>query len=307
MRDETFEAPGRFWRGNLHCHSTLSDGALEPAEVCRRYRDEGYDFISLTDHFVGPFGYPVADTKSFRSNAFTTIPGAEIHSGAMQNGELWHILAVGLPEDFRPSHSPRMVPVEGQETGPELAARARAAGAFVAIAHPEWSGLTEADALSIQAAHAVEVYNHGSEVETDRGRGFHTLDRLLEAGRRLTLVATDDAHFKTADHFGGWVMVKAEENDPDALLAGLKAGRMYSSTGPQIHRVTWEARTVEVACSPAVTVAALGPGSAAAVVDGLSMTRVTLPLGRLAGAPWMRLVVTDAAGRKAWTNPVFPG
>jgi hypothetical protein len=35
------------------------------------------------------------------------------------------------------------------------------------------------------------------------------------------------------------------------------------------------------------------------------MTRVTLPLGRLAGAPWTRLVVTDAAGRKAWTNPVF--
>ncbi len=102
-------------------------------------------------------------------------------------------------------------------------------------------------------------------------------------------------------------MVKAEENDPDALLAALKSGRMYSSTGPQIHRVTWKARAVDVECSPAVTVAALGPGSAAAVVDGLSMTRLTLPFGRLAGAPWMRRVVTDAACRKAWTNPVFPG
>jgi hypothetical protein len=305
MHDAAFDAPGRFWRGNLHCHSTRSDGALAPEEVCRRYRDEGYDFIALTDHFVGPFGYPITDTTGFRSNAFTTIRGAELHSGAMANGELWHILAVGLPEDFAPSHTPRMVPVEGQETGPALAARARAAGAFVAIAHPEWSGLTEADALSIESAHAVEVYNHGSEVETDRGRGFHTLDRLLEAGRRLTLVATDDAHFKAPDHFGGWVMVKAEENDPDALLAALKAGRMYSSTGPQIHRVTWDARSVEVECSPAVTVAVLGPGSAAATVTGLSMTRAQVCLGRLADAPWMRLVVTDAAGRKAWTNPVF--
>ena len=25
-----FTAPGRFWRGNLHTHSTRSDGVLEP-------------------------------------------------------------------------------------------------------------------------------------------------------------------------------------------------------------------------------------------------------------------------------------
>ena len=305
MRDETFEAPGRFWRGNLHCHSTRSDGALAPEEVCRRYRDEGYDFLALTDHFVGPFGYPVTDTRPFRTNAFTTIPGAELHSGAMANGEIWHILAVGLPEDFAPSHSPGFAPVDGQETGPELAARARAAGAFVAIAHPEWSGLTEADAASLEAAHAVEVYNHGCAVEVDRGRGFHTLDRLLERGRRLSLVATDDAHFHGPDQFGGWVMVKAEENDPDALLAALKAGRAYASTGPRIDHVAREEGAVEVACSPAVSVAVVGPGSSGIVRHGLSMTRARVALGRLADAPWRRVVVTDAAGRKAWTAPVF--
>ena len=64
----------------------------------------------------------------------------------MENGELWHILAVGLPEDFAPSNTPHFLPVEGQETRPELAQLAREAGAFVAIAHPEWSGLSEADA-----------------------------------------------------------------------------------------------------------------------------------------------------------------
>ena len=152
MRDETFEAPGRFWRGNPHCHSTRSDGALAPEEVCRRCRDAGYDFLALTDQFVGPFGYPVTDTTRFRTAAFTTIPGAELHSGAMADGEIWHILAVGLPEDFAPSHSPCFAPVDGQETGPELAARARAAGAFVAIAHPEWSGLTGSDAAALGAA-----------------------------------------------------------------------------------------------------------------------------------------------------------
>ncbi|MEL6736645.1 MAG: phosphotransferase, partial [Pseudomonadota bacterium] len=37
MQLSAFSAPGRFWRGNLHTHSTVSDGVLEPEEVCRRY------------------------------------------------------------------------------------------------------------------------------------------------------------------------------------------------------------------------------------------------------------------------------
>src|SRR4028119_425813 len=140
--EDTWHGAGRFWRGNLHTHSTLSDGVLSPEEVCRRYRDEGYDFLSLTDHFVGAYGYPIAATVPFRTNRFTTIPGAELHAGAMRNGELWHVLAVGLPADFAPPHAPAFRSVEGQESAAEIAARARAAGAYVAIAHPQWSGLT---------------------------------------------------------------------------------------------------------------------------------------------------------------------
>ena len=141
MTLSAFSAPGRFWRGNLHTHSDRSDGCLTPQEVCRRYRAEGYDFLALTDHFIGAYGYPITDTGAFREAGFTTILGAEIHSGAMANGELWHILAVGLPAAFQPPHAPGFAPVAGQESGPEIAARARAAGAFVAIAHPQWSGL----------------------------------------------------------------------------------------------------------------------------------------------------------------------
>ena len=298
-----FDLPGRFWRGNLHTHSTLSDGVLEPAEVCRRYRAQGYDFIALTDHFVGAFGYPIADTKPFRDDRFTTILGAELHSGAMENGELWHILAVGLPEDFAPSHTPEFVPVAGQESGAELAKRARDAGAFVAIAHPEWSGLTTADARSIETAHAVEIYNHGCAVECDRGQGFYTLDRLLSEGRRLTLCATDDAHFAAPDHFGGWVMVKAEANTPDALLEALKAGHYYSSTGPEFRGVVYEQDRVLVESSAVSTVIVQGQGSATAAVHGNSMTRTEVDLRRCASSPWLRVTIVDASGMRAWLNP----
>jgi hypothetical protein len=305
MHDPAFSAPGRFWRGNLHTHSNRSDGVLAPEEVCRRYKAEGYDFIALTDHFIGVYDYPIVDTTGFRDAGFTTILGAEVHSGAMENGELWHILAVGLPADFAPSHSPAFVPVEGQETGPELAQRARDAGAFVAIAHPEWGGLSLADARSLEAAHAVEVYNHGCQVGADRAEGFWHLDRLLEEGRRLTLCATDDAHFTEPDHFGGWTMVKAEENSPEALLAALKAGHMYASTGPEILDVTWEAKEVHVRCSPAATVIVQGQGCAAVAQHGENLTEASVPLVRFHDSPWLRLTLVDAAGKRAWTNPVW--
>ena len=302
---DAFNAPGRFFRGNLHTHSTRSDGILAPDEVCRRYRAEGYDFLALTDHFIGTYQYPMVDTRGFRTNDFTTIIGAELHSGAMLNGELWHILAVGLPFDFAPPHAPGFEAVPGAESAADLAQRARDAGAFVAVAHPQWSGLTLADARTIGAAHAVEVYNHGCWAGCDRGDGFAINDLLLSEGRRLTLVATDDAHFSEPDHFGGWVMVKAEENDPEALLAALKAGHHYASQGPEIRRIEVTETAVEVECSAAVSVIVQGQGQAARAVHGLSMTRASVALERFRKSPWIRVTVVDAAGKRAWSNPYW--
>ena len=306
-QDPAFTAKGRFWRGNLHTHSTRSDGVLSPEEVCRRYKAEGYDFMALTDHFVGAYGYPIVDAVPMRDAGFTTILGAELHSGAMANGELWHILAVGLPADFAPSNSPSFVPVAGQETGAEIAARAVAAGAFVAIAHPQWSGLTLADASTITAAHAVEIYNHGCAMGCDRPDGFAIADLLLTEGRKLTLIATDDAHFSEPDHFGGWVMVKAEANEPEALLSALKAGHFYSSQGPELRDVRIEGGKLIVECSAVSSIVALGWGTGAKAVHGHSMTRGEVSLDRLNNSPWIRAAVIDAAGKRAWSNPIWLG
>lgn len=305
LRDPAFTAPGRFWRGNLHTHSTNSDGVLPPEEVCRRYRAEGYDFLALTDHFVGLWDYPISDTTGYRTHDFTTILGAELHSGAMANGELWHILAVGLPADFMPSNSPHFTPVAGQETAAQIAQRAVDAGAFVAIAHPQWSGLTLADARAVTAAHAVEIYNHGCATGCDRPDGFAIADLLLTEGRRLTMVATDDAHFSEPDHFGGWVMVKSEVNEPQALLAALKAGHFYSTQGPELRDVRIEGNTVVVESSAVSSVMAIGWGTGAKGVHGHSMTRSEVPLDRLNGSPWVRVAVIDAAGKRAWSNPIW--
>ena len=305
MPTSFFTAEGKFRRGNLHTHSTRSDGALDPDEVCRRYQAEGYDFIALTDHLVGLFDYPITETKALCSERFTAISGAELHTGSMANGHLWHIVAVGLPSDFTPPNAPHFRPVKGSESASSIAQRARDAGAFVAIAHPHWSGLSEADASSITAAHAVEIYNHGCVVDNDRGEGFVALEHLLNKGRRLNLIATDDAHFNTPDHFGGWVMVKTTENTPQALVGALKAGAFYSSTGPEINDIRTSKDGVEVDCSSAVTIIVQGQGTSMATLHGDTMTTGQLSLERLENSPWIRITVIDRAGKRAWSNPIY--
>jgi hypothetical protein len=297
MGTRAFAAPGRFWRGNLHMHSTLSDGQLPPEEVCRLYREAGYDFICLSDHFLEEYRFPIADTRRLRTNSFTTLLGAEVHAPENSHGQEWHILAVGLPEDF-PSTGPA-------ETGIELAARAKAAGAFVAIAHPQWSGLTGADGRALAPhVHAVEIYNHGCWLECARGDGNILLEELLNAGHRLAGYAADDSHFRMDDGFGGWTMVKAEANEPVALLAALKAGHFYASQGPEIHAFELVGGMAEIECSPVVNAAIVGRGYRVKHTHGRQFTRASLSLAPFAG-DWLRLVVTDAAGRSAWSNPVW--
>lgn len=294
-----FDKPGRFWRGNLHTHSTESDGHLTPEQVCDFYRKNGYDFLAITDHFMEQYGFPIVDTRPYRQPEFTTILGAELHTGKTEFGQLWHILAVGLPADF--AHTPP------EETGPELAARALAAGAYVAVAHPNWYNLTVEDALSLGPVDAIEVFNGIAADHNDKADSWYMVDGLLERGYRYTACATDDTHFRPTRHdaIRGWVYVRSETLEPDALLSALKAGHYYSSTGPQIHDVQVEpGKHVTVRCSPADRIYVTGRGYQSAFTSGPGITEAELSLERI-DAPYCRITVRDAHGGRAWTNPIW--
>jgi hypothetical protein len=291
-----FGRGGRFHRGNMHTHSTNSDGVHPPEKVCAAYREAGYDFLVLSDHFMEDYRYPVTDTRPYRTRDFTTILGAELHAPKTELGELWHIKAVGLPPDFEPNRP--------GESGPEVAARAYAAGAFIGIVHPSWYGLTRKDAEAVPFAHAVEIYNHGSAVEVDRGHDWPYLDALLNEGHRMSGYASDDAHYLTHDFLGGWVMVQADERDPDALLASLKAGRYYSSQGPEIRDIEIDGDEVVVRCSPARAISVVGRGSKSQSEVGEGLEQARLRIKRFNGS-WFRVTVIDNDGKKAWSNPIW--
>ncbi len=339
MRNLPFHrsGPDRLFRGNLHAHSTSSDGGMSPEQVCAAYRQQGYDFVTITDHFSPEFGFPVTDTTEYRSNEFTTLIGAELHAPSLANGQDWHILASGLPLDF-PG-------LQSGETGPQLAQRAVEAGAFVGLAHPTWYGATIEDLQSIPGAHAIEAYNEVCAALSDRPESWYHVDQLLAAGRRVTAFGADDAHFRNfADlpnlpqrgeseeafmealqatasapdgsgagdtypaGFAAWVWVHAERLDPELLVESLKAGRYYTSQGPLIHDIIVrdDKTQLTVANSPAVSVYVTGdPGQIALGANhAKQITKTTFSIKAHEGS-YCRVTVVDAAGKRAWTNPIW--
>ncbi len=298
MTTNPFDAPGRFWKGNLHMHTKHSDGTREVGEVIALYADNGYDFVSITDHYMKRFDFPVVDTSSYRTSTFTTLFGAELHTPAVSHGEPWHLVANGLPLDFAPTAV--------DETGPALAKRAAESGAFVTIAHPGWYTLSLADALTIDAAHAVEIYNHKSTQHNDKGDAWSFLDQMLMAGRHLNATASDDAHFFPGqpDHFGGWVHVRAEANEPDLLLAALKAGNFYASQGPELVSIVLTANEITIRSSPVRSIFVTGKGSLARNLHQNDLTEATFALEPFRDS-YLRVTVIDGQGKRAWSNPFW--
>lgn len=298
MSISPFSLPGRFLRGNVHTHTTRSDGAWSVEEVVASYRDAGYDFLSITDHFLEGYGFPITDASQLGDKSFTMILGAELHAPRTEVSDLWHLVAVGLPADFAPTAP--------DEDGPTLARRAKAAGAFVGIAHPGWYSLSLADAETlVDAVHSVEMYNHGCQVMHDRGHGSYLLDGLLDRGHRLTAYACDDAHFKAPDFGGGWIELKAQSRSPEHILEALKAGLFYSTQGPRIDDIVVTDDHVEVRCSSASRVLVTGQGFLRSHNTGTSITHTRVAMAPLQTSPWLRVTVVDDTGRSAWSNPIW--
>ena len=271
---------GRFFRGNLHCHSNRSDGLREPEEVVAAYRDAGYDFLCLSDHFEEEYGWQVVDTLPFRDEGFTTIVGAELSSAPWDDRLCYWVVAAGLPADFDPPPP---------DYHAEAIRRARDAGAFVVMLHPGINNLplTAADGLS-------------------------ALDGLLENGRRLLVSAADDSHWgHPKDRFGGWVEVFCDRLDPEALVESMKAGRYYSTQGPSIRELVVDGGRLRVETSEAYAISLTTSGdrwrSGAERHDenGQPITDAEFDLAPFRGS-YCRIIVVDEVGRRAWGNPIWP-
>jgi hypothetical protein len=290
-----FAQTGNWFKGNLHVHSTASDGDLTPPQVVAWYRSRGYHFLALTDHFVWSEAGMVATD-------FAVLDGIELDGIDSAKGE-YHVVGLGLRQP------PRLN--AGKPLGLQAAIdRLQDAGALVMLAHPYWCGQMSADLLDLTGYFGLEVYNGGCEVDDAKGFSAVHWDDILAAGCRCWGLAVDDAHWRGGDQDAGlgWVWLKALSLAPADILGALERGSFYASCGPRILDLQFDAfrRQVRVHCSPSAAIDFVGNGKYSRRImprPGQTLSEATHQLR--ADQRYVRVACLGPQGRWAWSNPIF--
>lgn len=118
-----FRENGRWYKGNLHTHTTLSDGRLTPEECVSLYKSKGYDFLSITDHWK-------VSSNCFQ-NGMLLLSGGEWDMGPIENTGCVHVVGIGMQQAPALSREEALTPQK-------LVDAIRFAGGEAILAHPAW-------------------------------------------------------------------------------------------------------------------------------------------------------------------------
>ena len=294
-----FRVPGEWYRGNIHAHTTISDGTRTPEEAVKLYKEAGYSFLSITDHSV------VAKTAHLSEKDFLLIPGEEICIGTSTAGTLYHIVALGVEDtlpyrDFDHGLDPQRVINKISELG-----------GIPILAHPYWSGLNHQDMMRLKGYHGVEIYNTSCDYERNTGYSEPHIDGIIVAGKKPLIYATDDHHGAEMgnaplDACVAWINVKAEELTVESIMAAIKAGHFYSSTGPEFKDIRIDDDgIISIECTPVRYITFVSTPSLGYKFHAMGepLTKAEYP-GR-PGETYVRVEIEDFEGRRAWSNPIY--
>lgn len=319
-----FSETGQWYKGNLHCHTTNSDGCLTPAEAVELFRSHGYHFLCLSDHDLYSDYRP-----SFNRGDFILLPGLEASAVLYESStglrkKVHHLHGILGTEEMQAQashalfHHKETFPVtryydtwDGAKVAQQLADALSARGMFVTYNHPVWSRVEEAEFLPIKGLWALEIYNYGTVNESYTGYDELHWDSFLRQGRHLFAFAADDNHNEGTfpDALGGYIMVKSPELSHEALVQNLLCGNFYASSGPQIFDWGIREGVAYVDCSPVCRIDFIAGNY---INDGCSCLSPspthTLTHGeyRLKGhESYVRVRCSDLFGHTAWSNPLF--
>lgn len=283
------DASKRYYKGNTHAHTTRSDGVKSPEEVMRMFRDAGYDFLVLSDHWTpGP-------TQDFEG--MLVLTGTEYDFSYPE--QVLHIVGVFPDEAAARGFTHEM-------DYPEVIERINARGGVAILCHPAWSLNTPEMIKSVQGVCAAEVYNSisGSPWNAPRADSSVLLDIVAANGRCIPHLAADDCHFYTGEQLMSYTMLQADALTSDGVIAALKRGSFYASQGPQFIEAELTERELIVRTSPVNRCSFI---SNLVYVAGRCRTGEGMVenVYRLQpGERYIRCEIEDSEGRRAWLSPV---
>lgn len=282
---------GVWLRGNLHTHTSPASpcGKVSLERTLERYRQAGYDFLGISDHGVV--------TRAQSSNP-TIISGAEWNS---PRGEHVNVYAAD-PADI--PAAALWSPVNAVTSLPALLAALAGADVLVVLNHPNIDlepHYSRKKLVEVQPYDGIEIFNGlvrrctGSPLATEKW------DYVLSKNRRVLGFAVDDAH-EEEDIGAAFIRVRARRNDAHEILAAIRAGNFYCSTGVTIADIWRDGNTVGIETLDGQEMQAIGFGGA--LLRNERSRIFTFDLASV-DSPYVRFAVYGEGAAMAWTQPFF--
>lgn len=331
---------GQFYKANLHCHTTLSDGKKTPAEVKEIYQKLGYSIVAYTDHDI------LIPHDELTDDQFLALHGFEMELSDYSEGvtperrKTCHICFIGLePENIvQPcwhrtlyqhhyfyGNAKEYVPqIKFDETEPDFERdfspecvnacmkTAREKGFFVTYNHPTWSLENYNDYIRYEGMHAFEMMNGGAITEGFDDYNPRVYDDILRSGKQIYCIGADDNHNGRPEDDRHWdsgvafTVIKADSLDYRTVTKALEDGHFYASEAPEIYELFYENGEVTVKCSDADRVVCsygIRKGRVCYAENGVPVTEATFPVPE--NCDYFRITVIDAKGYHACTNAYF--
>lgn len=313
---ELINTDANWYKGNLHMHTTRSDGHLSLEEAIHTYQKNGYDFIAVTDHrrpgtTIEPHTTGLVDETEITMQEMLLLSGVEWDTGG-RNTDLegdvstFHILGIGMTsneqgKDFGEIRHP---------SPEQMIDTIKKDGGFAILAHPSWSVMDPASINEAEGVDAAEIYNavSGLPWNGDRADSSAWFDIwATHYGILMPAVAGDDTHGYSGDECQSFTMVNAKELTRDAILQALYEGNFYASQGPKIQTLVYDDdnHVIHVECSRDVVLAVFYSNHIGTRGRVTQVKNGTCEYNVNEGETYIRIELITNDGRKAWTSPFY--
>ena len=311
---------GPFYKANLHCHTTLSDGRMTAAQVKDWYKSHGYSIVAFTDHSKYQT-YPELQDRDF-----VAVAGVEAAFTCLDPNH--------TPLKYKICHinfwakDPETCVYEPEEHTYEVGvmnryiAKMKRGGWLCGLNHPGWSLQTTEEYLSLIGLDSFEVYNNGSHVLDNNGDGQAQYAVFLNSGKRAWAVATDDNHAgfdpdgsicAADDTLGGYIQLSMPSLSYANFVDAFEHGRFYASSGAEFENlyIDEEKDLLVIDCTPVSHLLVKGIHTLRACRldakdDGL--THAEIPLAPIREKePFIRVEILSQSGKRAYSQPYYFG
>lgn len=310
MKKYLLPKDGEFYKANLHCHSTISDGDLTVEELKKAYMERGYSVVAFTDHDICVPHRNLTDDKFVAITSYE----ADISNWIVDDSNFvrcYHFNCYATTDDdgYTTIEKPGYQDINAIN---EYIRRLNEAGFIVCYNHPNWSLQTLEDYGGLKGLFAMEIFNYSAMLDGIDADQEIPYDTLLRRGNRLFCVATDDNHDRQPfghplnDSFGGFTMIKAGSLSYGSVIDALKRGSFYASMGPEIYSLYVEDGKLNIECSGVRSIHMTTCGrrtEVARVSDGETLRGASFNIDQR--DVYVRVQITDNSGRRANTNAYF--